>query len=133
VSAALPRDVVMKGLKEPCQQVEGADPSQNHRIIGWKRPLRSSSPTIDPTPPCLLNHTLKCHIYTFFEHLQGWWSPLPSAAVLDPQPGPQCERGSGASPAKGRDWSGFHVRRGWGSWDCSAWRGECSGEPYPCV
>ena len=43
---------------------------KNHRIIGWKRPL---SPTITPTPPCLLNHVLKCHIYTFFEHLQGWW------------------------------------------------------------
>ena len=26
-----------------------------HRIIGWKRPLRSLSPTIHPTPPCLLN------------------------------------------------------------------------------
>jgi len=46
--------------------------SQNHRIIGWKRALRSSSPTIHPTPPCLLNHIPKCHIYTFFEHLQEW-------------------------------------------------------------
>jgi len=43
-----------------------------HRIIGWKRPLRSSSPTINPTPPCLINHIPKCHIYTFFKHLQGW-------------------------------------------------------------
>jgi len=25
-----------------------------HRTVGWKRPLRSSSPTIRPTPPCLL-------------------------------------------------------------------------------
>ena len=41
-------------------------------IIGWKRPPRSSSPTIHPTPPCVLNHIPKCHIYTFFEHLQGW-------------------------------------------------------------
>jgi len=24
---------------------------QNHRLIGWKRPLRSSSPAIHPTPP----------------------------------------------------------------------------------
>ena len=46
---------------------------QSHRIIGWKRPLRSSRPTIHPTPPCLLNHVPKCHIYTFFGHLQGWW------------------------------------------------------------
>ena len=45
---------------------------RNHRITGWKRPLRSSSPTIRPTPPCLLNRILKCHIYTFFEHPQGW-------------------------------------------------------------
>ena len=42
-------------------------------IIGWKRPLRSSSPTISPTPPYLLNHILKCHIYMFFKHLQRWW------------------------------------------------------------
>jgi len=45
---------------------------QNHRIIGWKRPLKSSCPTITLTPPCLLNHVMKCHICTFFEHLQGW-------------------------------------------------------------
>jgi len=37
--------------------------SQNHK--GWKRPLRSSSPTVNPTPPCLLNHVLKCHSYKF--------------------------------------------------------------------
>jgi len=30
------------------------------------------SPTVNPTTPRLLNHVLKCHIYTFFEHLQGW-------------------------------------------------------------
>ena len=44
--------------------------SWNH--AGWKRPLRSSSLTITPTPPCLLNHVLKCHIHTFSEPLQGW-------------------------------------------------------------
>ena len=44
----------------------------NSRIIGRKRPLRSSSPTVNPTPPCLLNRILKCHIYVVFEHLQGW-------------------------------------------------------------
>jgi len=43
-----------------------------YRIMGWKRPLRSSSPAIHSTPLCLLNHTPKCHIYTFFRHLQGW-------------------------------------------------------------
>ena len=59
-----------------------------HWIIGWKRPLRSSSPTIGPTPPCLLNHIPKCHIYTFFKHLQGWWlnhlpgQPVPILARL---------------------------------------------------
>ena len=37
-----------------------------------ERPLRSSSPTVNPTPPCLLNHVPKCHIYTFFEHHKGW-------------------------------------------------------------
>jgi len=32
-----------------------------HRIIGWKRPLRSSSPTFHPTPPCLPNCILMGH------------------------------------------------------------------------
>ena len=47
----------------------------HHRIIGWKRPLRSSSSTIHPTPPCLLNHVPKCHIHTVFGPLQGWGLP----------------------------------------------------------
>ena len=49
--------------------------SQIHRIITWKGPLRSSSPTVTPTPPCLVNHVLKCQVYTFFEHLSGLSSP----------------------------------------------------------
>jgi len=54
----------------------------NHRTIGWKRPLRSSSETIHPAPPCLLIHILKCHIYTYFEHPQGWGlSHLPGQPV----------------------------------------------------
>ena len=44
--------------------------SWNHE--GWKRPLRSSRPTVTPTPPHLLNHVPKCHIHTVFEPLQGW-------------------------------------------------------------
>ena len=60
-------------------------PNQNHRIIGWKRPLRSSSPTVHPTPPCLLNHITKCHIYTFFERLQRWWlNHLPGKPIPMP-------------------------------------------------
>jgi len=31
----------------------------NHQ--GWKRPLRSSSPTINPSSPCPLNHIPQCH------------------------------------------------------------------------
>jgi len=50
-------------------------PTQNHRIIGWKSPLRSLSPTVHPTPPFLLNHAPRCHIYTFFEPFQGWGLP----------------------------------------------------------
>jgi len=34
----------------------------NRRITGWQRPLRSSSPSINPTPPRLLNHVLKFHV-----------------------------------------------------------------------
>ncbi|KAK4807435.1 hypothetical protein QYF61_001986 [Mycteria americana] len=45
--------------------------SQNH--IGWKRPLRSSSPTVNltlPKPP--LHHVSKYLIQTPFKYLQGW-------------------------------------------------------------
>ncbi|KAK4807134.1 hypothetical protein QYF61_018475 [Mycteria americana] len=45
--------------------------SQNR--IGWKRPLRSSSPTINltlPRPP--LHHVSKHLIQTSFKYLQGW-------------------------------------------------------------
>jgi len=53
-------------------RIAGEVEKRDHRIIGWKRPLRSSSPTINPTPPCLLNWVLKCHVYRFFEPFQGW-------------------------------------------------------------
>ncbi|KAK4813411.1 hypothetical protein QYF61_004748, partial [Mycteria americana] len=49
----------------------GPRKSQNH--IGWKRPLRSSSPTINlilPKPP--LHHVHKHLIQTSFKYLQGW-------------------------------------------------------------
>ena len=52
------------------------DHTANHRIKESLR-LEKTSKIIrsnhQPTPPCLLNHIPKCHIYTFFEHLQGWW------------------------------------------------------------
>ena len=47
-----------------------------HRIIESLR-LEKTSKIIksnhQPNTTCLLNHVLKCHTYTFFEHLQGWW------------------------------------------------------------
>ncbi|KAK4827284.1 hypothetical protein QYF61_016430 [Mycteria americana] len=49
----------------------GSPESQN--CIGWKRPLRSSSPTINltlPRPP--LYHVPKHLIQTSFKYLQGW-------------------------------------------------------------
>ncbi|KAK4829578.1 hypothetical protein QYF61_005678 [Mycteria americana] len=49
----------------------GNTESQNR--IGWKRPLRSSSPTINltlPRPP--LHHVPKHLIQTSFKYLQGW-------------------------------------------------------------
>jgi len=45
-----------------------------HRItesLRLEKTSRSPSPTVTPTPPCLLNHVPKRHIYTFFEPLQG--------------------------------------------------------------
>ncbi|KAK4810562.1 hypothetical protein QYF61_004525 [Mycteria americana] len=51
----------------------------NHRItesqnrIGWKRPLRSSSPTVNLTLPRRpLHHVPKHLIQTSFKYLQGW-------------------------------------------------------------
>ncbi|KAK4815820.1 hypothetical protein QYF61_007429, partial [Mycteria americana] len=44
-----------------------------HNHIGWKRPLRSLSPTVNltlPRPP--LHHVLKHLIQTSFKYLQGW-------------------------------------------------------------
>jgi len=46
--------------------------TRNHS--GWKGPLRSSGPTVNPMPPCPLNHVPTCNIYRVFECLQGWWS-----------------------------------------------------------
>ncbi|KAK4808258.1 hypothetical protein QYF61_011892 [Mycteria americana] len=51
--------------------LEMYEESQNH--IGWKRPLRSSSPTVNltlPRPP--LHHVPKHLIQTAFKYLQGW-------------------------------------------------------------
>lgn len=39
--------------------------------FGWKRPLRSSSPTYDRAPPCQLDHSTECHVQSFLKHLQG--------------------------------------------------------------
>jgi len=59
-------------LEKTLKNEVGNTETQIHRIIGWKRSLRSSSPTTQPTPPFLLKHILKCHFYMFFKHLQGW-------------------------------------------------------------
>lgn len=40
--------------------------------LGWKRPLRSPSPTYALTPPCQLHHGTKCLFQYFPEHLQQW-------------------------------------------------------------
>lgn len=37
-----------------------------------ERPLRSSSPAFDQSPPCQLDHSTKCHAQLFFGHLEGW-------------------------------------------------------------
>jgi len=54
---------VRSGLLVSFRRIIG---SQKHRIMGWKRLLRSPVPIVIPTPPCLLNHIPKCHIYLDF-------------------------------------------------------------------
>ncbi|KAK4806202.1 hypothetical protein QYF61_001126 [Mycteria americana] len=47
--------------------------TESQNCIGWKRPLRSSSPTVNltlPRPP--LHHVPKHLIQTSFKYLQGW-------------------------------------------------------------
>jgi len=61
--------------------------SQNHE--GWERPPRPSSPTTNPTLPCLLNHVPKGHIHTVFEPLQGRGLPH-----CPGQPGPSPDHSS---------------------------------------
>jgi len=55
-------------LKEPYPEF-----IESLNCLGWRRPSRSLSPTINLTlsiPP--LNHVLKLRIYASFKHLQGW-------------------------------------------------------------
>lgn len=57
--------------------------SQNQ--LGWKRPQRSSSPTLGPTLVCLLDHGTKCHVQSQFKNLQGRRiHHLPGQAVAMP-------------------------------------------------
>ena len=62
-----------------------------YRIIEKQRlekTLGLSSPIINPSPWCPLNHVSMCHIYTILEHFQGWWlnhfprQPLPCLTTL---------------------------------------------------
>jgi len=59
---------------------------ENHRIIEVGKDLKIMK-SVNPTPPRLLNHVLKCHTYTLFEPLQGW-----GLHHLLGQPGPMSDR-----------------------------------------
>ncbi|KAK4818986.1 hypothetical protein QYF61_022653 [Mycteria americana] len=62
---------IFKNLSPGCAGGIYFTESRNH--IGWKRPLRSSSPTVNltlPRPP--LHHVPKHLIQTSFKYLQGW-------------------------------------------------------------
>jgi len=41
--------------------------------LGWKRPVRSSSPAICLPPILPTDHVPKYHIHPFLKDLQGWW------------------------------------------------------------
>ena len=55
VASSTKRQRQTAGSRQCCLTVPqySRNPS-NHRITGWKRPPRSSSPTVTPTTPCLL-------------------------------------------------------------------------------
>lgn len=64
--------------KGKARQIRTQNPSGTQNLshncrIGWRRPLRSLSPTVNPglpTPP--LSHVSKNHVYMSFKYLQGW-------------------------------------------------------------
>ncbi|KAK4828708.1 hypothetical protein QYF61_000546 [Mycteria americana] len=67
----VPLDFSFQALEVPQSGCQRITESQNR--IGWKRPLRSSSPTVNltlPRPP--LHHVPKHLIQTSFKYLQGW-------------------------------------------------------------
>lgn len=71
-----------KGVRDPllsllCLGVleAGGAPERVHRITEpgtLEKPLRSSCPACDQTPPCQAEHGTECNVQLFFEHLQGW-------------------------------------------------------------
>ncbi|KAK4828799.1 hypothetical protein QYF61_000856 [Mycteria americana] len=82
VEGCFPWEGPHAGAEEECEE-EGAaettglgrltEVTESQNRIGWKRPLRSSSPTVNltlPRPP--LYHVPKHLIQTSFKYLQGW-------------------------------------------------------------
>ncbi|KAK4817034.1 hypothetical protein QYF61_026040 [Mycteria americana] len=62
-----------KTCKQEEEKLHPRNSKQSQNRIGWKRPLRSSSPTVNltlPRPP--LNHVPKHLSQTSFKYLQGW-------------------------------------------------------------
>lgn len=76
-----------------------------------------------------------CCIKNFFT--QHWWGHFSSAVSRSGLPCTRKALSYWSESRKGpwtelRDWSIFHVRRGWESKQCSVWR-EGSGRLYQCV
>ncbi|KAK4817040.1 hypothetical protein QYF61_026166 [Mycteria americana] len=65
--------LLFSALKKKRYKHASLQAAESQNRIGWKRPLRSSSPTINltlPRPP--LHHVPKHLIQTSFKYLQGW-------------------------------------------------------------
>jgi len=56
--------------------------SQNHSHRGWKRPLRSSGPTISPSPPCPQNQVPLCDVGPCSQHRSATSHASEAAARL---------------------------------------------------
>jgi len=65
---------VLVAVKRTAAHARSAGPPGGCRIVKSLRLEKTSkviNPTVNPTPPCLLNHVLKCHMHKLFEHLQS--------------------------------------------------------------
>lgn len=73
-----PSIVVIRWTAQVWEWSSSSNPqiTESQTLLGWKRPPRSLSASIDPLVPSLpLTPAPQCHIHMCFELFQGWTTP----------------------------------------------------------